>query len=445
MKRKTLCICTLFTLLIFSKLAVFSSPLYAETITLETALKKAIENNPDLKKQRLSLEDAKRRKNNVWNKFLPSLNASAGYSNTHDFMDLSAAPDAWNWKVSGSASLSFTFALPSSIRQQILNYEKEQLAYENLEAKTLSSVATSFYSLIAEQKNLQILEDSQSLAKQVYEQTLKNYRSGLASELDMLKSKYSYSSIEPQIEEAESSYYSDLSEFALSLGYDISEIAELKLEGELKTPQITFEQGEKLVERYLDNRYDVKSAEIAVEQAKISKMTTVSNSQLPSLNFSENLSYAQNTTDKMNGSFSASVTIPLSTLIPGSAESLNVKTQNDAIASARITADETRKSAENDILTKFSNISRIWKSLEVAKLNESISERSYELSKEGYNAGLVSQTDLESSRQQFVSSQQTVLQSQISYLSSLYSASQAINVSIEEFFQIFATAQEESK
>ena len=174
-------------------------------------------------------------------------------------------------------------------------------------------------------------------------------------------------------------------------------------------------------------------------------MTTVSNSQLPSLNFSENLSYAQNTTDKMNGSFSASVTIPLSTLIPGSAESLNVKTQNDAIASARITADETRKSAENDILTKFSNISRIWKSLEVAKLNESISERSYELSKEGYNAGLVSQTDLESSRQQFVSSQQTVLQSQISYLSSLYSASQAINVSIEEFFQIFATAQEESK
>ena len=259
-----MCICTLFTLLIFSKLAVFSSPLYAETITLETALKKAIENNPDLKKQRLSLEDAKRRKNNVWNKFLPSLNASAGYSNTHDFMDLSAAPDAWNWKVSGSASLSFTFALPSSIRQQILNYEKEQLAYENLEAKTLSSVATSFYSLIAEQKNLQILEDSQSLAKQVYEQTLKNYRSGLASELDMLKSKYSYSSIEPQIEEAKSSYYSDLSEFALSLGYDISEIAELKLEGELKTPQITFEQGEKLVERYLDNRYDVQSAEIAV-------------------------------------------------------------------------------------------------------------------------------------------------------------------------------------
>ncbi len=103
---KLLCICTLLTTLVFS--------LSAETITLETALNQAVQNNPDLKKQRLSLEDAKRRKNNVWNKFLPSLNASAGYKNTHDYLDLSTADDSWNWNIAGTASLSFTFALPSS-------------------------------------------------------------------------------------------------------------------------------------------------------------------------------------------------------------------------------------------------------------------------------------------------------------------------------------------
>lgn len=412
-------------------------------LTLDEAIKLALENNPDLKKNRLSLEDAKRRNINMWNKFLPSLSASGSLTDAHDFEGSSN----WSWGASASATLSFTFALPSSMQLLNLNYQQALISYKSLEAQTKANVSTSFYSLIAEQKNLEILRDSQKLAKQVYEQTERNYRSGLSSELDLLKAQYSYSSIEPQIQQAISTFLSNFDSFALILGLD--SIQNIELEGELESPKINLPNPKEVVETYLERRSDVILADIAVKQAQVSKISTISSSMLPSLNFSERVNFSEDAVAKANGatsagdllstngSFSVSVTLPLSGLIPGSSDFLNVQTQTDSIRSAQISAEETRKSAKNDILTKYSNISRLWNALEVAKMNENISQRSYELSQEGYNAGLVSQTDLESARQQYVSSQQTVLQSQISYLSALYASSQAINLSMEEFYEKF--------
>ena len=422
---------------------VFS--LFARTLTLDEALELCIENNPDLKKQRLSLEDARRRNNNMWNKFLPSLSAGGSYTNSHDFSESSN----WNWGVSAGASLSFSFSTSSEMQLLNLNYQSSLLSYENLLQTTKANISTSFYSLIAEQKNLEILLDSQKLAKEVYEQTLKNYRSGLSSELDMLNSKYSYLSIEPQVQEARSSFLSNLGDFALSLG--ITDVRDLTLQGELNSQKVNLPSPPEIVSTYLEGRYDVKAADVSLKQAKLNKWTTVSGNWLPSLSFSEKVTLSENGAASgtaignsgagISGAFTASVSVPLSGLIPGSAESLNVKTQDDNVKTAEITASETRKQAKNDILTKFSNIERLWNSLEVAKMNESISKRSYELSTEGYNAGLVSQTDLESSRQKYVTSQQTVLQSQISYLSSLYSAASSINLSIEDFYKTFASSE----
>ena len=424
--------------------AIFCTSVYARTLNLEEALTLSEENDPDLRKQRLALADSQRRNNNMWNSFLPSLSAGGSVSNTHNFADSSK----WNWGASASANLSFTFGTPSAMQLLNLNYRSAVLTYQNLLETKRASVSTTFYSLIAKQKNLKILEDSQRLAKTVYEQTLKNYRSGLASELDMLKSQYAYSSIEPQIQEARSSYLEGLASFAVSLGID--ELRDLVLEGELTSQKVKLPSPHEVVNTYLENRIDVKIAEISVEQAKLNKWNTVSSSWLPSLNFSERLSVSENAASSaiggssssgkvgVNGTFSASVSIPLSGLIPGSSESLNVKTKDDAVKSAQITAEQTRKAAKSDILTKFSRISVLWNSLEVARMNENISKRSYELSKEGYNAGLVSQTDLETSRQQYVTSQQTVLQSQINYLSALYAAKQAINISMEDFYEKFA-------
>ena len=129
--------------------------------TIKKTIELTKENNPDLKKQKLTLEDAKRKAQNKWNKFLPNMSASANLSNGHDF----AGSSNWDWRASAGANLSFSFALPSTIQQTQLNYLIEQANYQKLESQTISSVSTTFYSLIAEQQNIQILKESQNLAK----------------------------------------------------------------------------------------------------------------------------------------------------------------------------------------------------------------------------------------------------------------------------------------
>ena len=427
---------------LFVILGIFCSLGFAQEITIEKALELAKTNNPDLQKQRLTLQDAQRKSENRWNKFLPNLSANANVSNGHDFKESSE----WNWKASAGANLSFSFGLPTSIQQAQLDYLQQKTTYEKLEAQTISSISSTFYSLIAEQQNIQILKESQKLAQDVYNQTKRNYNNGLASELDMLKSQYSYLSLEPQIQQAQSAYNNNLANFGLKLG--IADSTNLTLKGELQLVQVKLPASQELIVKYLDKRHDVILSEISVQQAENTSKIQSAN-KLPSLSLSENISLGENplynpeiqqegiNPISINGSFSVGVSIPLSSWIPGSQDSLTSKTNKDNITKAKITAEETKKSAENDIKNKVAEVNRLWNLIDVSKLNVSIATRSYELAKDGYRAGLVSQTDLETTRQQMVNAQLSHLQTQIKYLSAIYDASFALNMQIEDFYKTF--------
>ena len=290
------------------------------------------------------------------------------------------------------------------------------------------------------------MKESQKLAQDVYNQTKRNYNNGLASELDMLKSQYSYLSLEPQIQQAQSSYNNNLANFGLKLG--IADSSNLTLKGELQLVQVKLPASQELIEKYLEKRHDVILSEISVQQAENTSKIQNAN-KLPSLSLSENISLGENPLYNpevqqeginplsVNGSFSVGVSIPLSSWIPGSQDSLTSKTNKDNITKAKITAEETKKSAENDINNKVAEVNRLWNLIDVSKLNVSIATRSYELAKDGYRAGLVSQTDLESTRQQMVNAQLSHLQTQIKYLSAIYDCAYALNMQIEDFYKTF--------
>ena len=99
--------------------------------------------------------------------------------------------------------------------------------------------------------------------------------------------------------------------------------------------------------------------------------------------------------------------------------------------------------AQKDIESKVQELNRLWNLIDVSKLNVSIATRSYELAQDGYRAGLVSQTDLETTRQQMVNAQLSHLQTQIKYLSANYDTAFALNMPIEEFYKTFG--KQESK
>ena len=70
-------------------------------------------------------------------------------------------------------------------------------------------------------------------------------------------------------------------------------------------------------------------------------------------------------------------------------------------------------------------------------MNETIAERAYQLSQEGYRAGLVSQTDMENSRQQMVSAQLSGSTSQSQYLVGVGNLANALGLQVQDVYELF--------
>ena len=132
-----------------------------------------------------------------------------------------------------------------------------------------------------------------------------------------------------------------------------------------------------------------------------------------------------------NGSFSVSVSIPLGGYIPGSQQALASERSRVNLEQAKIALENTRTAAGQEVLSLFNTIQDITETFAINRMNETFAARAYELSRAGFDAGLVSQTDLEIARQDFLSARYTVIAAVTQYRSSLAELAHALNVSEE--------------
>ena len=150
---------------------------------------------------------------------------------------------------------------------------------------------------------------------------------------------------------------------------------------------------------------------------------------------SENLSLTEGTQGNpvnLNGTFTAAVSIPLTGFIPYSSSNLALKKLEDQVESAEDTLALTIKETQNSLSLLPDKLARLWDAIGLAEMNYSISQKAYQLSEEGYESGLVSQTDLNTARQQLTTAQQSLYETQRDYLSALYDAALLMNISVEE-------------
>ena len=411
-------------------------------ISLEEAQLLALEGNATLRSQQLSLEASKREAQSRWNSFLPGISLSGSISNSHNIYNPAGSSAGgnsnWNWSASGGLSLSLTAGIPVQMLLATLRYEIAQTNYENQRQSILSSVASSFYNLLTSTKNLTVLEDNVSLTRQQYQQARLNYNRGLTSELDMLRAQYAALSAEPQLEKARSQYDSDLAAFQLLLGSQEKYIPT----GEFSLQQLQLPDAESLIASYLENRLDVIQKRQSLREAELSKTAQVLSARAPSISLSESIRMGpsgggMSEEPSVSGSFSVGVSIPVDGYIPGSTKSLSVDKSKDSVEVARINLETTLVQARQDIVNTAKNVQLLWHAVEISKLNETIAERAYQLSQEGYRAGLVSQTDMENSRQQMVSAQLSGSTSQSQYLVGVGNLANALGLQVQDVYELF--------
>lgn len=438
----------IFAFVFFALIVLCPANLRAQdlSITLQDAIQKAKSQNASLKAKALELEYARKVDASSWNNFLPNISASGSLSQSHTIYNAQGAStgasgaqnNPWSWSGSAGVSLNINASIPLKIKQNTLNYHSAKTAYDKLESDIIQQVTNAFFALITSAKNINLLQQNYTRTKEQLSQVKKNYALGLASELEVLKAEYALSEQEPSIAQAKSTYKSDKEAFLTLIGLDTS--TNFTIVNTMTVQKINLPSAETLAERYLEKRFDIIQAHEAVAKAELNKTLTQTNAYSPSLGISESVRVGGNiptngqsaTKPNVNGSFSLSLSIPVTAFIPNSQTNLSIQSAKNAVTSAELSLESTRASAKQDIAKKASAVTNQYDTLLLNKSNAAIAKKAYNLSLDAYKNGLSSQSELNTQRQDYVKAEQTVLQGEVNYFTSLYALANALNISVEE-------------
>jgi multidrug efflux system outer membrane protein len=421
-----------------------------EGLTLSMAIEAAVANNPDLQRTAVAYGQAQRAKEYGWNQFLPSISSlSVGLSNTHRiYPSQTAAPStggggsdsSWSWNsISIGASITFSADTPIQFKLLDTRYRQAEEAYKKAVQDLSASVASSFYTLLSEKMNIEILKTDRDLKQAQYDLVNANYNRGLVSELDLLNAQYAYLIAGPALNNAVTRYNEDLAAFFMLIGLDAG--SDLEPEGTIEMVPLDLPPAETLIARYLSGRSDIQTQMNTLEQTRLSAESRIRQAA-PTLNISERIGINPGTLKfedpTVSGSFSVSVSIPIDPWIPGSAQSLNRKNDQDSIALAETALESARKAAAQDIQKKINAVLQNSDLIESSDFNYRIAARAYELTEQGYRSGLVNQTDLQSANQKMVSAEQAAVTAKIAYISAVYNLASALNLDITGLYEQYA-------
>ncbi|MBQ7753436.1 MAG: TolC family protein [Treponema sp.] len=350
-------------------------------LTVDDAVKYALENNVSVKKSELALNLKKRAKNSSWNAISPTLTVSGSFKD-----DLEK--DTYSTGISGSAEISLSPSIFSSIKSALIAYDAGQLSYEDTKRSVELNVRKSFYNILYQKENLAAQERSLETAQQTYDSNLAKYNRGQLSELDLLNSQYNVESKKPTITSLKNTYTNDIASFKRVLGIGLS--INIELEGDLDDVVQKVKLSEEILHGDIDALPSVKSAQNSVDSAKAKLLSTRFSAYGPSLtaSYTYGKTKVKNVDDlSTTNSLSLGVKIPLDGYLPWSTGALSVASQKESLEELKLQLDDEKTSAAINVRNSYNTILQAQSQLETLEKNVSLMQRSYEMTRIAYNNG----------------------------------------------------------
>ncbi len=407
-------------------------------LEVDAAVKLAVANNLSLKTGRITLGKAARARNNVWNAWLPSINASASFNRSNEDPSVPGL-SPWYMALGVEASLPLSLAKVESIKATILSYESGQLDYETAEKQLERDVRKAFYALLLSQESIRLAEQQLATAEKQYQKALKNFQAGLSPRLDTLTAQVSAENLKPALEEQRVSYATSLMSFQLLLGLEPAE--QLALKGTIESAAYHFDPME-LSGSYMNGRLDVKSLEKQVQIMENKKRLQQSSAYTPTL--SASASYAPTINDPFafkwgngdewtdNGKLTLALTIPLDGFIPGSADSVAVAGAQDDIENARLALQQIRQKAAVEIKSAVLSLEKSLRTIVVLELNVTRAQEAYDLTETSYAAGTKELLEVQNASDELQKAKLLLLKEKYNYLSGLIDLSYSLNTSLSD-------------
>ena len=360
----------------------FAGVLSAKELTVDRAVKYALENNISVQKDKITLDALKREKNHSWNGVSPSASVSAN-------MLFPAAGDArqydYNFSIQGSLNFSLSPSIYSSIKSASLNYENGLLTYDEALRSIELKVRSAFYHLLYELEYIELQRRNLETARQQYEQNSRKYKSGQLSELDMLSSQVKYERLKPTLESAEITFANDSASFKQMLGIDQS--TEVVLSGSLADAR-SF--GDISVEVDAEDTPVVRAGKNSVKIARAALLARRFAAWGPTV--SAGWTYGKSKTNiakdfSTTNALSIGVSIPLDGYLPWSKGADSVASAADNVKTAELTLENSRTTVAVQIDNYVKQIRQIQSQIASLQANVDLAKKSYDMTKDAYNHG----------------------------------------------------------
>ena len=442
-------------------------------ISPDEAVELAIRNNLTLRTSRNNLETRRRASDLSWNQFIPNVTiggsmimntprgsmsglaplpwpgAESGLPEEMFQIDLPGIGTAYNWvmpftvdlprwNVAGSiqASLSLSLAMIENMNRLRLDYEGGLLSYERARAQIERDVRRAYHNMLLLQENIELLRGSFENANRQVQMAQTNFFAGLAPELTWLQAQVARENLRPIIDQAEHGLRLSMAQFAmlLDLPYDTRfELIPVEQASVFIPLDIT-----EMISRAAAGRPEInelrhtilllESARRMQEQALFPALTLGWNfnsvfTQDPWRNnwFSRN--------DWRNtGALTIGVGVRLHSLIPQSADSQAIRNFEDQIRAANIGLAQLVRGTEIEVYNIILSLERIRVTTEVQQQTVDLAERSFRLTEQAYQAGLLDLFQVQSAEQSLRQARVQLLEQQFSYLNGLIDLEYAIGV-----------------
>jgi outer membrane protein TolC len=411
-------------------------------LSLDRAVELALEQSLSLQKSFIDLHTANIAASNLWSEIFPSISAGGGLSyGTRLFTEpgFQADPELLSYNMSLGVTFRLAPSLSSSMKILKLAYQSQLLDYENSRRQLEIQVAKTFFTLIAEKENLANLENTRTQAERQLEKNQIAFNNGLISQVVFLQSSLAVENARLNMSKAEAAYDSHLRDFLVLLGMDGGE--DLELEGGIPITRLEVNP-ERLIAEYLVKRPDMVSQTQTIEKLELTQKQTTLNARSPSLSLTTRWQGSGGVTDNaLADSLSASVSvdIPIAGWIAGTSGQSggqSIQSARANVEKARLDLKNTENQGKAEIRSLAESLRNSWTSIEIARLQVEIAQRTYELSEQGFRNGVAESLVLENARNSLAQAQQQSLEVELAYMNMILDLAAAINLDWHELGSI---------
>ena len=209
-------------------------------LSLKEAVQLALAKNPDVLKAHESVNQADSARSATFSKFLPTLSADAKYNYQKDAVDQNFANFAG--ETYNQYQVGFNLTQPiynGGAMFAGLSYSKKQQEIKNLELqiaeRNLSeSVLENFYTLLLNERFLQILKDTEAVSISTLKKAESYVHLGRVQKVDLLQLKTQNALLKPKISAAENQIQTSAANLATQL--HILNLSALHVRGKLVSP-----------------------------------------------------------------------------------------------------------------------------------------------------------------------------------------------------------------